>query len=289
MRYAFIRAHAGQHAVTTLCRVLQVKRAGYYAWGQRGVSARAQTTAALATAVAVAFEASGRCYGSPRVQRELAARGQHHSRKRIARIMQCQGWQARQPRRYRVTTDARHAHPVAPNTLARRFAVDRRPNTAWVSDFTYLATRDGWLYLAVVLDLASRRVVGWALRETMDVGLVTSALQMALTHRQPPRGLLHHSDRGAQYAATEYRMLLAQHGVVASMSRTGNCWDNAVAESFFATLRRELEPPRPWPSRAAARGAVFDFIERWYNRQRRHSTLGYVSPADYEVALAAAA
>jgi putative transposase len=289
MRYAFIRAHATQYATTTLCRVLQVKRASYYAWVRRGLSARAQQTAALTMAVEVAFRTSDGRYGSPRVQEELREAGQRHSRKRIARIMQQHGWRAKAPRRYRVTTDSCHVHPIAPNVLARRFDAYTEPNRAWASDFTFIATREGWLYLAIVLDLASRRVVGWAMRETMDVTLATDALTMAVAQRQPARGLLHHSDRGVQYAAQEYRALLAQHGMIASMSRRGNCWDNAVAESFFATLRRELEGPRLWPTRDVARGAIFDFIERWYNRQRRHSRLGYRSPVAFEAALDAAA
>lgn len=291
MKYAFIRAHASVHAVTTMCRVLQVKRASYYAWAARGVSRRAQETAALTTAVEVAFRASDSRYGSPRVREELAARGQHHSRKRIARIMQEHGWRGRTPRRFRVTTDSRHHHPIAPNVLARQFDAPtyRQPNRAWVSDFTYIATRDGWLYVAIVLDLAARRIVGWAMRDTMDVTLATDALRMAIAQRQPAPGLIHHSDRGVQYAAREYRDLLAAHGMVASMSRKGDCWDNAVAESFFATLRRELESPHAWPTRAVARVAIFDFIERWYNRQRRHSRLGYRSPVDYEAALGATA
>jgi transposase InsO family protein len=291
MRYAFIRAHASEYATTSLCRVLQVKRASYYAWVKRGISRRAQRTAALTTAVEVAFRASGGRYGSPRVQEELRATGQRHSRKRIARIMQLHGWRAQAPRRFRRTTDSRHDHPIAPNVLARRFDAPeyQQPNRAWASDFTFIATHEGWLYLAIVLDLASRRVVGWAMRATMDTTLATDALTMAVTQRQPAPGLLHHSDRGVQYAAQEYRTLLAQHGMVASMSRRGNCWDNAVAESFFATLRRELEGPRTWPTRDAARGAIFDFIERWYNRQRRHSRLGYQCPVAYEAALDAAA
>jgi putative transposase len=291
MRYAFIRAHAAQYAITRLCRVLQVKRASYYAWAKRGISERAQRTAALTMAVEVAFRASGGRYGSPRVQADLRVAGQRHSRKRIARIMQAHGWRAKTPRRYRVTTDSRHDHPIAANVLARRFTAPeyQQPNRAWASDFTFIATHEGWLYLAIVLDLASRRVVGWAMRATMDVTLATDALHMAIAQRQPAPGLLHHSDRGVQYAAQEYRALLTQHGMVASMSRRGDCWDNAVAESFFATLRRELEGPRTWPTRDAARGALFDFIERWYNRQRRHSRLGYQSPVTYEAALNAAA
>lgn len=290
MRYHFIRAHADQYAVTTLCRVLQVKRASYYAWAARGVSARAQATAALTLAVDVAFRASNGRYGSPRVQHDLRALGQRHSRKRIARIMRLHGWRARTPPRYRATTNSRHTQPVAANVLARRFDAPeyRAVNRAWVSDFTYIATREGWLYLAIVLDLGSRRVVGWAMQATMDETLATDALRMALGQRRPGPGLVHHSDRGVQYATTAYRALLAEHACVASMSRKGNCWDNAVAESFFATLRRELDGPATWPTRAAARGALFDFIERWYNRERRHSRLGYQSPSAYEAAHRAA-
>lgn len=291
MRYAFIQAHAAQHAITVLCRVLRVKRASYYAWIKRGVSKRAEETAALTMAVDVVFRASDACYGSPRICRELRAMGQHHGRQRIARIMQAHAWRARTPRRYRVTTDSRHDQPIAPNVLARRFDAPeyQQRNRAWVSDFTFIATREGWLYLAIVLDLATRRIVGWAMRETMDTTLATTALRMAIAQQQPAPGLLHHSDRGVQYASHEYRALLAEHGMTASMSRRGDCWDNAVAESFFATLRRELNGPPTWPTRNAARLAIFDFIERWYNRQRRHSRLSYLSPVEYEAVLDAAA
>lgn len=293
MRYAFIRAHATAHAVRTMCRVLRVKRASYYAWQRRdehGPTAHAQQDATLTTAITVAYRASGRRYGSPRVHAEVQALGHRTSRKRIARLMREQGLRARAPRRYRVTTNSRHAEPVAPNVLARRFDAPayQRPNRAWVSDFTYLATREGWLYCAVVLDLASRRVVGWAVRDRMDGTLTLDALRMALGQRRPAPGLVHHSDRGVQYAARDYRALLAQHGCVASMSRRGNCWDNAVAESFFATLRRERGGPEVWPTQPAARAALVEFIERWYNRTRRHSQLGYRSPVAYEAALRAA-
>ena len=293
MRYAFIRAHAREHAVRTMCRVLRVKRASYYAWNKRetaGPTAHAAQDATLTTAITVAYRASGRRYGSPRVHEEVQALGHRTSRKRVARLMREQGLRARAPRRYRVTTHSRHDEPVAPNVLDRQFDAPAyaQPNRAWASDFTYIATREGWLFCAVVLDLASRRVVGWALRDRMDGALTLDALRMALGQRRPAPGLVHHSDRGVQYATRAYRALLAQHGCVASMSRTGNCWDNAVAESFFATLRRELGGPEVWPTRPAARGALVDFIEGWYNRTRRHSRLGYVSPVAYEAAQRAA-
>jgi transposase InsO family protein len=290
MRYAFIRAHATDHAVRTMCRLLRVKRASYYAWHQReqtGPTAHAQQDATLALAVTVAFGASHDRYGSPRLLPELQAMGHCTSRKRIARLMRAQGLRARAPRRYRVTTNSRHGEPVAPNVLDRQFDAPAyaQPNRAWVSDFTYIATHEGWLYCAVVLDLASRRVVGWALRDRMDTALTLDALRMALAQRRPAPGWVHHSDRGVQYATRAYRQLLAQHGGEASMSRTGNCWDNAVAESFFATLRRELGGPEVWPTRHAARGALVAFIDGWYNRTRRHSRLGYRSPVAYEAAL----
>jgi len=223
------------------------------------------------------------------VHEELQAQGQRHGEKRIARLMQADGLRAKTRRRYWVTTDSRHEHPVAPNTLDRRFAVAQvgAPNRVWVGDITDLATGEGWLYLAVILDLASRRVIGWAMRHTLEGALTRDALLMALQGRQPGPGVLHHTDRGSQYAAGEYRGLLAAHGLDCSMSRVGDCWDNAVSESFFATLQRELKDA-DWATRDAARTAVFEYIEVWYNRQRRHSSLGYVSPAVYEQQLKAA-
>jgi transposase InsO family protein len=267
-----------------MCAVLAVSPSGYYASRRRSPCARAIADERLLLNVRIAHEKSGGTYGAPRVQRELQADGMPVGTKRVARLMRADGLVGRAPRRRRITTtDATHAHPIAPNHLDRRFAVKGVAlNQVWVSDITYVPTQAGWLYLAVVLDLASRAVVGWAMRETLDAELTVSALQMAIGRRDPPPGLLHHSDRGSQYACAEYRAVLAVHGMVASMSRKGNCWDNAVAESFFATLELELIDTTRWATREAARRALFKYIETWYNRERRHSTLGYLSPAAYE-------
>lgn len=291
MKFAFIQAHASEHAIRTLCRVLAVSKAGYYAWCRRAPSARATATRTLTIAIDVAFRASTARYGSPRVHRELRAHGQYHSRKRVAQIMQGEGWRAVAPKRYRVTTDSRHTTAVAPNQLARVFAPTQQAGTnrVWVGDVTYVATRTGWLYLAVLLDLASRRVVGWAMRDSLDGALTRDALAMAIAQRRPAPGLIHHTDRGGQYAATDYRAMLAAHGMSPSMSRRGNCWDNAVAESFFATIKRELLDRTIWHTHGDARSAIFSYIEMWYNRSRRHSSLDYRSPDEYERWLAEAA
>jgi transposase InsO family protein len=284
MRFAFIQAHAAEHVVTTLCRVLEVSKAGYYAWAKRGPSQHAQQDATLATAIRVvhaSHQGRGRTYGSPRVHRELRAQGERHGEKRIARVMREHGIRATAVRRFRVTTQSDHPDPVAPNVLARQFRV-AVPNRVWVGDMTSLRTQEGWLYLAVILDLASRRVVGWAMRHTMEQALVLDALAMAVVQRHPAPGLLHHTDRGTQYAARDYRARLTQQQMVCSMSRKGDCWDNAVAESFFATLKRELVDGADWRTRDAARTAVFQYIETWYNPHRRHSSLDYVSPMQYE-------
>ena len=270
--------------VRLMCRVLGVSPSGFYAAQRRGPSARAQRNVALAAAVKDTFVAMRRRYGAPRVHDELQARGERVAKKRVARLMREQGLRARPRRRFVRTTESRHAETVVPNHLARPFAVPDVPacDRVWVSDITYVPTRAGWLYLAVVLDLASRRVVGWAMRETLEEDLTLAALRMALVRRQPGPGLVHHSDRGIHYASRAYRARLAAHGAVASMSRAGNCWDNAVAESFFATLEHELIAIETWRTRDEARRALFEFIEVWYNRQRRHSSLGYLSPVSYE-------
>jgi putative transposase len=290
-RYRFVRGHAAEYAVTTLCRALGVSKAGYYAWRERPPSARARADGELAAAIRAVHRESGRTYGSPRVHRELRERGRRHGVKRVARVMREQGIRATAPRRFRVTTQSDPAHPVAPNVLGRRFAVSehRVPDRVWVGDITYLSTREGWLYLAVVLDLASRKVVGWAMRHTLERGLTLDALDMAIRRRRPGPGVLHHADRGSQYACGDYRAMLAAHGMTRSMSRTGDCWDNAVAESFFATLKRELADGADWRTREEARTAVFAYIETWYNRRRRHSALGYLSPEQFEQRLTAAA
>jgi transposase InsO family protein len=287
MRFAFIQAHAEQFHVVTMCRVLAVSKAGYYAWIQRAPSVRAKTDAALTDTIRELFRRKRKRYGSPRIHAELAAQEQRHGAKRVARLMRAARLRAK-GRRFRVpTTDSRHTLPVAPNVLARQFAVadaegPRAVDRVWVGDITYLPTREGWLFLAVVLDLASRRVIGWAMHHTIDARLTQAALRMALATRCPAPGVLHHTDRGSQYAAHAYQALLAAHGMTCSMSRPGDCWDNAVAESFFATLKRELVADADWATRDEARTAVFEYIEVWYNRERRHSSLGYLSPVAYE-------
>lgn len=225
------------------------------------------------------------------MHQELQAEGLPVSPKRVARLMREEGLVARQPKRRRAsTTDSNHGDPIAPNLLARQFNVHGvAVNRVWVSDITYIPTREGWLYLATVLDLGSRRCVGWAMREEMEVELTLSALRMARDARRPAPGLIHHSDRGSQYAAGAYRAELAAHGMIASMSGKGDCYDNAVAESFFATIEFELIMKNDWETKADARRAIFRYIETWYNRKRRHSTLGYISPVAYEEQLQAAA
>ena len=295
MKYACITLYHREFPVRLMCRVLDVAPSGYYAWRKRPTCAHAIADERLLLHVRGAHTASDGTYGAPRVCRELKSHGHHVGQKRVARLMRedglvgCPG-RRRAPR----TTDSTHAFPIAPNLLARRFAVYdangvAEVNRTWVSDITYVPTREGWLYLAVVLDLASRRVVGWAMRDTLAAELALEALQMALDQRHPAPGLVHHSDRGVQYACTAYRELLAAHGLEASMSRRGDCWDNAVAESFFATLERELIDRWDWRTRAEAATALFDYIATWYNTRRRHSTLDYQSPAAYERQVATAA
>jgi transposase InsO family protein len=267
-----------------MCRVLEVAPAGYYAWRTHtSPTAHAIADERLLLNIRVAYRASAGTYGAPRIQRELRDEGIRVGKKRVARLMQADDLVGRAPRRWVRTTDSKHGYPIAPNHLDRQFDVTgMRLNQVWVSDITYVPTGEGWLYLAVVLDLASRRVIGWAMRERLDAGLALSALAMALRARRPAAGLIHHSDRGVQYACTAYRALLAAHGIEASMSRRGDCWDNAVAESFFATVEWELIARHRWATRVEARRALFQYIETWYNRRRRHSTLGYQSPAAYE-------
>ncbi|MGH7535451.1 MAG: IS3 family transposase [Gemmatimonadales bacterium] len=284
VRYACIARHRGEFPVRLMCRVLAVSAAGFYAAQRRAPSARAHRDQVLRLKVRAAHTQSRRRYGAPRVHAELQAQGEPVAKKRVARLMREDGLVGRRPRRFVRTTDSRHADPIAPNVLARQFGVDvvPGPNRVWVSDITYIPTREGWLFLAIVLELASRRVVGWALRATLDADLAVAALRMALADRQPGPGLLHHSDRGSQYTGALYQALLAAHGIVASMSHKGECWDNAVAESFFATLEVELIQDAAWPTRAAAQQAIFEYLETWYNRERRHSSLGYRSPVAYE-------
>ena len=281
MRFAFIETEKACFPVTLMCRMLAVSRAGFYAWRRRPAAAQTREDQVLAVAVAAIYAENHGRYGSPRVQMELRNRGQRSGRKRIARLMRLQGLRARPRRRYQTSTDCRHGLPVCSNLLARRFAV-AQPNTAWVTDMTYLWTAQGWLYLAVIIDLFSRRIVGWSMSERIDRKLALDALRMALAQRRPQPGLIHHSDRGSQYASGDYQQLLAQHGLRGSMSRRGDCWDNAVAESFFASLKLELVYQVQWRTRAEVRTAIFEYLELFYNRRRRHSSLGYLSPVEFE-------
>lgn len=281
MRFAFIHAEKASFAVSALCRVLGVTRQGYYAWAKRPESARSQSDRALEGHVRAVHSSSRGTYGSPRVQAALRLQGVRVGKRRIERSMRELGLFGRQPRRFRTTTVRDGQHPVAPNTLDREFRA-ARPNEAWVTDITYVRTAQGFSYLAVILDLYSRAVVGWAVDTDMSTALVLRALQMALLHRAPSEGLLHHSDRGCQYTSRAYREALADAGIDVSMSRKGNCWDNAVAESFFSTIKVELLDRTPWTSNAQLRAALFDYIEVFYNRERLHSTLGYISPAEAE-------
>ena len=291
MRYAVITRHRDEFEVRLMCRVLEVSPSGYYASRKRPPSWHAVIDELLMAHVRIIHAGSGATYGAPRVHQELQAEGLPTSPKRVARLMREDGLVARPRQRPRIsTTNSKHDDPIAPNLLARQFDVNGiRINRTWVADITYLPTREGALYLATVLDLGSRRCVGWAMRDTLEGELALSALRMAREARAPAPGLIHHSDRGSQYTSRDYRAELAAHGMVASMSGKGDCYDNAVAESFFSTLEFELLMQSDWHTREEARRAIFRYIEIWYNRKRRHSTLGYLSPAAYEEQLQEAA
>jgi transposase InsO family protein len=282
VKFAFIAEQKVAFSIVVLCRALEVSTSGYYAWIGRPVAAHAGRDAELDVRVRAAHAGSKGRYGSPRVHAELRANGEHVGRKRIARLMKRAGLAGRRRRRFQATTDSKHAFPIAPNVLERDFTATE-PNQAWVTDITFLWTQEGWLYLAVILDLFSRRVVGWATSANVDRHLALDALDSALRARRPSRGLVHHSDRGSTYASGDYRRALATHGIECSMSRKGDCWDNAVAESFFASLKREVEEIDRLESRAQAVLILGDYIERFYNLRRRHSTIGYKSPVEFEL------
>jgi putative transposase len=281
VKFSFVAAEKANFPVSLLCRVVGVSRSGFYAWQGRPPSAHATEDKALAGAIAIAHRQSRGTYGSPRVHAVLRAEGHRTSRKRVIRLMQAQHLAARRRRRFRRTTQSKHGLPVADNVLGRQFEV-AAPNVAWVTDITYVPTREGWLYLATIVDLFSRRVVGWSMSASLETAFCLDALAMALRTRKPSHGLVHHSDRGCQYASAAYRKTLEANGLVCSMSRKGNCWDNAVAESFFATLKGDLVDHADFATRAEARAAIFKYIEVFYNRQRRHSHLGYQTPAEFE-------
>lgn len=274
-----------EHPIRSLCLHLQVSPSGYYDWQKRRLcpGLRAIEDQKLAREIQQIHSQSRQTYGSPRVEKELRKKGRRHGRNRIARLMKQNSLCGRQKKRFRVqTTDSRHDQPIAPNRLAQAPRASA-PNQLWVADITYIETGEDWLYLAAIMDLYSRKIVGWAMSERLDTVLVLKALAMALLHRQPPRNLLFHSDRGVQYASADYRQALSQAGLIASMSRSGNCYDNASMESFWSTLKLELVYRRCFASHAQARTQIFDYIETFYNRQRIHSALDYLSPVDFEL------
>ena len=283
MRYDFVEAHRERWPVRLMCRLLLVSPGGYYGWRGRPRSNRASRRDALVVAIeAVHAEVKAR-YGGPRIRAELVARGTPCCVNTVARLMHEEGIAAKTERKFRVTTDSNHDRPVAENESDRRFEPEA-PNRARTADITYVATGEGWLYLAVVEDLHSRRIVGWSMGPRIDSRLVVDALEMAVSRRLPGAGLVAHSDRGSQYASEHYRRVLAGHGITCSMSRRANCWDNAPMESFFASLKEELVHGEVFGTRAEARAALFEYIEVFYSRSRRHSSLGYLSPAEYEEA-----
>lgn len=284
MRYACIARHLGEFPLRLMCRVLEVSRSGFYAWQDRPMSSRARANQRLELEIRAVHAETKQRYGAIKVQKELNTQGIKCGRNRVARLMSEAGLRSKRARRFRVTTNSDHAFPIARNELLRRFdlSMNKEADRVWASDITYLWTHEGWLYLAVVMDLASRRIVGWSLDHRLERFLPLDALSMALRQRLPRPGLLHHSDRGSQYASRDYRELLDEEGIIASMSRLGDCWDNAVVESFFATLKTELAEDANWKTRDEAKQAIATFIEVWYNRKRRHQTLDYRTPVEYE-------
>jgi putative transposase len=282
MKYEFIEAEKANFPVGVLCTVLSVGRSGYYAWSTREESNHAREDRQLSVEVRCAFETSKRRYGSPRVHAELQAQGRRAGRHRVARLMRAEGLQARRRRRFVATTDSRHGFPTPKNIVARCFEAAAK-DKVWVGDVTFIATLEGWLYLAVLIDLYSRRVVGWAMGKNNDEDLTLGALNMAIAERRPRRDdLVHHTDRGTTYASGRYQEILRREGIRGSMSRKGDCWDNAVAESFFSSLKTEGIGDVTFSSRDAARRVVFEYIAAFYNSTRRHSYLGYKSPMEFE-------
>jgi putative transposase len=277
-----IAAEKGRHSVATLCRALRVSRSGFYAWQARGISARAASDLVLAAEVAAIHRESDGTYGVPRVHAELRAQGVRVSRRRVARLMREQGLEGVSRRRRRRSTTTSAARPAAPDLVERRFGQASGPNEVWFADITYVPTREGFLYVALVVDAFSRRIVGWSMRDGLEAALVVDALGMAALARRPLAGAIHHSDRGSQYASTVFGRTLRESGLLQSMGRTGSALDNAACESAIASFKTELVHRRSFGSRNHAREEVFRWIEGWYNARRRHSSLGYLSPVDYE-------
>jgi len=284
VKYSAVAQQEGAYPVTLMCRVMDIKTCGYYAWKKRSESILARNRRELTEEIKLIFEAKRQVYGSPRITQELKDQGRSHSKNYVAKLMKGAGIVAKVGRRkFKCTTDSQHSEPVFPNIVQRNFHAIA-PNTVWVSDITYIWTTEGWMYLCVFIDLFSRRVVGWSLGERISSKLVTTALQMAIIRRKPGAGLIVHSDRGVQYASKRYRKLLGKYLLCGSMSRKGDCWDNAVAESFFGTLKQEHVPKHGYLSKLQARSSVFEYIEVFYNRERKHSTIGNLTPVEFELA-----
>ncbi len=283
MKYFFIKNLSSRHAVEKMCKLLKVSRSGYYAWRSRGKSSRALANESLLVRIKESYIRGRSVYGSPRITSDLRDAGIICSRNRVARLMRISKIRAKTKRRFKVTTDSKHKLPIAPNLLARDFTATA-PDTVWVADITYVWTQEGWLYLAAVLDLYSRSIVGWSMGSRIDARLAVGALSQAVKRRRPGKGLVFHSDRGVQYASTQMRSELDKNGFIQSMSRKGDCWDNAVMESFFHTMKTEHTYFERYKTRAEAKSKLFDYIEVFYNRQRKHSTLGYKSPLAFEEA-----
>ena len=282
MKYWFMHQHCSSHGVQKMCRILGVSRSGYYGWKKQPQSKRQKDNEKILMEIRESHKNSRRAYGSPRITKDLQAAGTKCSENRVARLMKIHGIVGKAKKKFKATTNSKHNLPVAENLLKQNFAA-QKPNTVWVSDITYIWTLEGWLYLAVILDLYSRQVVGWAMSDRLTSDFIIKALYQAIGSRNPGSCCILHSDRGVQYASVDFRAVLNSHGFIQSMSRKGNCYDNAVAESFFHTLKTEHVYDYRYETRADARQSIFDYIEIFYNRQRRHSALGYRSPISFEL------
>jgi putative transposase len=287
MKYWFMDQHSSTHGVQKMCRVIGASRSGYYRWKIQPQSRRQQENEKILMEIKESHKNSRKAYGSPRITEDLRAKGMKCGENRVALLMKTHGIVGKAKKKFKATTNSKHALPVAENLLKQNFAAEK-PNTVWVSDITYVWTSEGWLYVAVILDLFSRQVVGWAMSDRLTSEFVVKALCQAIGRRHPSSGCILHSDRGIQYASTDFRDVLSAYGFIQSMSRKGNCYDNAVAESFFHTLKTEHVYDYRYKTRADARQSIFDYIELFYNRQRRHSALGYRSPVSFELEAMAA-
>jgi transposase InsO family protein len=287
MKYWFMDQHRSTHGVQKMCLVIGASRSGYYRWKKQPQSKRQKDNEKILMEIRESHKHSRRTYGSPRITKDLQAQGTQCSKNRVARLMKIHGIVGKATKKYKVTTNSKHTLPVAENLLKQNFEA-AKPNTVWISDITYVPTLEGWLYLVVILDLFSRQVVGWAMSDRQTSGFVVKALSQAIGRRHPASRCIFHSDRGIQYASTDFRDVLRAYGFIQSMSRKGNCYDNAVAESFFHTLKTEHVYDYRYETRAEARQSIFEYIEMFYNRQRRHSALGYLSPVSFEVEAMAA-